>query len=194
MIILGLTGSIGMGKSTTAKMFADAGIPVYDADAAVHELYQSGPLVDAIERAFPGTTNETGVDRKELGQIVLGDAEKIKQLEQLVHPAVRIAERSFIAHQKSANEKLIVLDIPLLFETAGDARVDQIVVVTAPYEVQRERVLSRPEMTEEQFYKILARQMPDSEKRQKADFIIDTSKGLESARSAVKDVIHQLTS
>lgn len=194
MIILGLTGSIGMGKSTTAKMFAEAGIPVYDADAAVHELYLSGPLVDAIEGAFPGTTNKTGVDRKKLGQIVLGNAEKIKQLEQLVHPAVRIAEQAFIANHKSANEKLIVLDIPLLFETAGDARVDKIVVVTAPYAVQRERVLSRPEMTEEQFKKILARQMPDSEKRQKADFIIDTSKGLESARSAVKDVIHQLTS
>lgn len=193
MIILGLTGSIGMGKSTTANMFADAGIPVYDADAAVHALYKKGPLADAIEAAFPGTTNETGVDRKKLGKAVLGDADKIRQLEQLVHPAVQTSEREFVAQHKLANEPLVVIDIPLLLETGGHARVDKILVVTAPFAVQEERVLSRPGMTKQQFEKILARQMPDAEKRKKADFIIDTSLGLKSAEAAVKDIISKLT-
>lgn len=194
MIILGLTGSIGMGKSTTAKMFADAGVPVYDADAAVHALYKEGPLVDAIEEAFPGTTDQSGVDRKKLGLAVLGDQEKIQRLEKLVHPAVRTLEQEFVALHRSANERLIVLDIPLLFETKGDARVDKTVVVTAPYSVQEERVLSRPGMTKDQFEKILVRQTPDAEKRKRADFIVDTSKGLESARHAVAEIIAKLTS
>ncbi|MEM8540202.1 MAG: dephospho-CoA kinase [Pseudomonadota bacterium] len=193
MIILGLTGSIGMGKSTTAKMFADAGVPVYDADAAVHTLYKEGPLVDAIEAAFPGTTDQNGVDRKKLGRAVLGNQEKIQRLENLVHPAVRTLEQNFVALHRSANEKLIVLDIPLLFETEGDARVDKIVMVTAPYSVQQERVLSRPGMTKDQFEKILARQTPDAAKRERADFIIDTSKGLDSARNAVAEIIENLT-
>ena len=193
MIILGLTGSIGMGKITTAKMFADAGIPVYDADAVVHALYEKGPLVDAIEATFPGTTNQSGVDRKKLGQAVLGDADKIKLLERLVHPAVRASEQEFVSLHKSANKPLIVLDIPLLLETGGIERVDKIVVVTAPFEVQQTRVLSRPEMTKDQFEKILSRQMPDAQKRKKADFIVDTSKGLESARAAVEEIISNLT-
>lgn len=193
MIVLGLTGSIGMGKSTTAKMFADAGIPVYDADAAVHSLYEEGPLVDAIEETFPSTTNDSGVNRKKLGQEVLGNAEKIKRLENLVHPAVRAVEQEFVALHRSANEQLVVLDIPLLFETGGDARVDKIVVVTAPFEVQEERVLSRPDMTKDQFEKILARQTPDAEKRERADFIVDTSKGLDAARDVVAEIIAELT-
>ena len=193
MIIVGLTGSIGMGKSTTAKMFAEAGVPVYDADAAVHALYQGGPLVAAIEREFPDTTSDNGVDRKKLGDAVLGDSDKIKKLERLVHPAVRSAEQEFVSLHKSNNEPLVVLDIPLLFETEGHARVDKIVVVTAPFEVQRQRVLSRPEMTNDQFEKILARQMPDAVKREKADYIIDTSKGLDSARSAVDEIIFELS-
>lgn len=192
MIILGLTGSIGMGKSTTARMFADAGIPVYDADAAVHALYEEGPLVDAIERLFPGTTNERGVDRKKLGLAVLDDTIKMKQLEQIVHPAVQDAEKEFVALHKLADEPLVVLDIPLLLETGASRRVDKILVVTAPFDVQKKRVLSRPGMTQEQFEKILARQMPDAQKRKKADFIIDTSLGLESAKAAVAEIIAQL--
>lgn len=193
MIVLGLTGSIGMGKSTTAKMFADAGIPVHDADATVHALYTGGPLVEAIEKRFPGTTNEQGVDRKKLGSAVLGDREKITQLEKLVHPHVRAAEQDFLEANKAADKKLVVLDIPLLFETGGEARVDKVLVVTAPASVQRQRVLSRSSMTEEEFEKVLARQMPDREKRLKADFLIDTSKGMDHARHAVQNIISTLT-
>ncbi len=193
MIVLGLTGSIGMGKSTTAKMFADAGVPVHDADATVHALYKGGPLVDAIEKHFPGTTDENGVDRRKLGSAVLGDRKKIARLEQLVHPAVQAAERKFLEQHRQANIKLVVLDIPLLFETGGEKRVDKVLVVTAPGDVQRERVMSRSSMTQEEFDKILARQMPDHEKRRKADFLIDTSKGMEHARNAVQDIIAELT-
>lgn len=192
MIIIGLTGSIGMGKSTTAKMFMDENIAVHDADAVVHDLYHSGPLVDEIEERFPGTKNEGSIDRKELGQYVLNDKAAMKELEALVHPYVRRAEEKFIDNNRNKNAKLVVLDIPLLFETGGDKRVDKIVVVTAPYEVQKERVLSRPDMSEEKFQQILKKQMSDAEKRSRADFLIDTSLGMDAARDQVHQIISQL--
>jgi dephospho-CoA kinase len=192
MIIIGLTGSIGMGKSTTAKMFMDENIAVHDADAVVHDLYRAGPLVDEIEERFPGTKNEGSIDRKKLGQYVLNDKAAMKELEALVHPYVRRAEEKFIDDSRDKNAKLVVLDIPLLFETGGDKRVDKIVVVTAPYEVQRERVLSRPDMSEEKFQQILQKQMSDAEKRSRADFLIDTSLGMDAAREQVQHIISQL--
>lgn len=192
MIIIGLTGSIGMGKSTTAKMFMDENIAVHDADAVVHDLYRAGPLVDEIEERFPGTKNEGSIDRKKLGQYVLNDKAAMKELEALVHPYVRRAEEKFIEYNRNKNVKLVVLDIPLLFETGGDKRVDKIVVVTAPYEVQRERVLSRPDMSEEKFQQILQKQMSDAEKRSRADFLIDTSLGMDAAREQVQHIISQL--
>lgn len=192
MIILGLTGSIGMGKSTTAQMFSEAAIPVYDADAAVHKVYQSAEMIRMIEDAFPGTTDGHRVSREKLGKVVLGDHEKIMRLESIVHPAVHAIEREFLAKHKSAGAKLVVLDIPLLFETNAIDRVDKVLVVTAPENIQRERVLSRDGMTEERFQNILSRQTPDSEKRARADFIIDTSLGMENARSNVLRIIAEL--
>lgn len=187
-VFLGLTGSIGMGKSTTAQMFRDAGIPVHDSDATVHRLY-AGEAAALIEAAFPGSTKEGVVDRGELGKRVVGNDEAMKQLESIVHPLVRREEQLFRTGVSKEDKPLAVLDIPLLFETGGEARVDGVVVITAPAEVQRQRVLARPGMTEERFEGILARQVPDSVKRQKADFVIDSSLGLESARKEVHRII-----
>ncbi|TGQ74592.1 MAG: dephospho-CoA kinase [Mesorhizobium sp.] len=192
MIVLGLTGSIGMGKSTTAKMFSDAGVPVHDSDETVHRLY-SGKAVPLVEAAFPGTTADGVVDRVKLGARVLGDAAALKQLEAIIHPLVRADADAFLARHRAAGAPIAVLDIPLLFETGGRGRVDKVVVVTASAEIQRERVLARPGMTEEKLASILAKQVPDAEKRRLADFIIDTGEGLEVARAAVGEVIAKLS-
>ena len=192
MIILGLTGSIGMGKSTTAKMFADAGVPVSDADRMVHALY-AGAAVPHIEKAFPGTVSDGVVDRDKLAATVLGDPARLHELEAIVHPLVRAETDAFVERHRQAGAPLIVLDIPLLFETGGMDRVDRILVVTAPADVQRERVLSRPGMTEEKFEAILAKQVPDAEKRRRADFVIDTSRGMDAAREDVLRIIAELT-
>jgi dephospho-CoA kinase len=192
MIILGLTGSIGMGKSTTLKMFEDEGVATYSADAAVHQLY-AGKAAPLIETAFPGTTQNGKVDRQILSTKVLGNPDAFKQLEAIIHPLVREAELKFIADAKSSGATIAVVDIPLLFETAGEARVDKILVVTADPAIQRQRVLARPGMTIEKFESIVARQMKDVDKRAKADFIIDTGKGLDSARKAVRTIIRKLT-
>ena len=192
MIILGLTGSIGMGKSTTAKMFADAGVPVSDADRMVHALY-AGAAVTPIEKAFPGTVSDGVVDRDKLAATVLGNPARLRELEAIVHPLVRAETDAFVERHRQAGAPLIVLDIPLLFETGGMDRVDRILVVTAPADVQRERVLSRPGMTEEKFEAILAKQVPDAEKRRRADFVIDTSRGMDAARENVLRIIAELT-
>ncbi|MEQ8402362.1 MAG: dephospho-CoA kinase [Roseitalea porphyridii] len=191
MIRLGLTGSIGMGKSTTARMFADAGVPVHDSDAAVHALY-AGRAAPLIEAAFPGTVRESVVDRALLGERVLGDAAELKRLEAIVHPLVAEEERAFIEKAKADGAPLVVLDIPLLFEIDALDRVDRVLVVTAPEKVQRERVLARPGMTEARFEAIRAKQVPDRVKRARADFIIDTSLGMDCARAKVADLISVL--
>lgn len=191
MIKLGLTGSIGMGKSTTAEMFREAGIPVHDADATVHELYES-EAVAPIEAAFPGVVVDGRVDRAKLGNYVIGNSEKMKELEAIVHPLVHRKEAAFLERALKDGAFLVVLDIPLLFEVGGRERVDKILVVTAPPEVQRARVLARPGMTQEKFEAILAKQLPDCEKRAAADFIIDTSKGLVAARQRVQEIIDEI--
>ena len=191
MIILGLTGSIGMGKSTTATMFADLGIPVHDADASVHALY-SGKAVPVIEALFPGTTKDGAVDRENLGERVLGDQQAMKKLEAAIHPLVREEEMAFLEKARSNGADIVLLDIPLLFETGGDARVNGVVVVTAPPEVQRARVLARPGMTEDKLEAILARQTPDTKKRAKADFLVDTSRGMDDARQQVRDIVETI--
>ena len=193
MIILGLTGSIGMGKSTTAAMFAEMGVPVNDADAVVHALYQ-GEAVAPIEAAFPGTTKAGSVDRAELSRQLATDPSLFKSLEAIVHPLVREKERAFLDRHRALNTPLVVLDIPLLYETKGESRVDAVAVVTCDPEIQRERVLKRPGMTEEKFALILSRQVPDREKRAKADYIIDTGHGLDSARDQVAAIAQRLTS
>ena len=192
MIVVGLTGSIGMGKSTTLAMFADEAIPVYSADAAVHELYE-GEAVDLIAQAFPGTVSEGKVDRTRLSAAVLGKPEQLKRLEAIVHPLVRQKELDFIEQARKSGAILAVVDIPLLFETGGEHRVDKVVVVTAKPEIQRERVMARPGMTAQKLDAILARQMPDADKRAKADYIIETGKGLEPARAAVRAIIKSIT-
>ena len=192
MIVLGLTGSIGMGKSTTTKMFADAGVPVHDSDEAVHRLY-SGAAAPLVEAAFPGTVKQGVVDRTELAKRVVGQPQAIARLEKIVHPLVRADADAFLKLHRTAGAPLAVLDIPLLFETGGTDRVDKIVVVTAPADIQRERVLSRPGMTPEKFDAIVARQIPDAEKRKRADFVIDTSSGVAAARQAVHGIIRELT-
>jgi len=191
MIILGLTGSIGMGKSTTAKMFRDMGIPVHDADASVHTLY-AGKAAPLIEQAFPGSSTDGVVDRTRLGRHVIGNPEAMKKLETIVHPLVAEAREAFLSSAKDNGETIVVLDIPLLFETGGDKYCDFIAVVTTTAEEQERRVLQRAGMTREKFEKILASQMPDAQKREKADFIIDTSQGLESARAQVEQVVMKL--
>jgi dephospho-CoA kinase len=188
MFILGLTGSIGMGKSTTAKFFSEEGVPVHDADAAVHRLYEN-EAVAAIEAAFPGTTAGGKVDRTRLAAGVLGDDAARKRLEGIVHPLVRESEVKFLANARARNAPIVVLDIPLLYETGGETRVDAVVVVTAPPEVQRERVMMRPGMTEERFAQLLAAQVPDAEKRRRADFIVDTGRGFDAARAQVRDIL-----
>lgn len=190
-LIIGLTGSIGMGKSTVAQMFEDEGVPVYDADAEVHKLQgPGGALVDAIEARFPGTTDNNGVNRQELGKRVLGQRQELAALEAIIHPVVAQQRQDFLAHH--ADKDMLVFDIPLLFEKGGAAGVDKIVVVSAAADIQRERVLSRPNMTVEKFERILALQLPDAEKRARADHVIDTGQPLEATRADVKRLIAQL--
>ncbi|MBZ9762734.1 dephospho-CoA kinase [Mesorhizobium sp. CA8] len=192
MIVLGLTGSIGMGKSATAKMFAEAGVPVHDSDETVHRLY-SGKAAPLVEAAFPGTTQAGAVDRAKLAGKVLTDPAALKQLEAIIHPLVRADADAFLARHRAAGAPLAVLDIPLLFETGGRNRVDKVVVVTASPEIQRQRVLARPGMDEEKFSSILAKQVPDAEKRRQADFVIDTGHGFDAARKAVEAIIAELS-
>jgi dephospho-CoA kinase len=175
MIILGLTGSIGMGKSTTAKLFVEAGVPVYDADATVHKLYE-GEAVPVIEAAFPGTTADGKVDRVKLSARVVGHSAAMKQLEGIVHPMLGASRQKF-------------LDVPLLFETGGEKRVDAVVVVSTTPEIQRERILLRENMTGEKLDALLARQLPDAEKRRRADFVVDTSHGLDPVRARIRDIL-----
>jgi dephospho-CoA kinase len=188
MFVLGLTGSLGMGKSTTARFFAEEGVPVHDADAVVHRLYD-GEAAAAIEAAFPGTTTAGKVDREKLAARVLGDVGALTRLEAIVHPLVQEAERRLLAEAEARGEKVAVLDIPLLFETGGEERVDAVVVVSAPADVQRARTLERPGMTVDKLDAILARQMPDHEKRRRADFVVDTSRGFEAARAKVRAIL-----
>ncbi len=188
MVILGLTGSIGMGKSTTAAMFRDLGVPVHDSDATVHRLY-SGAAAPLIEAAFPRVVENGTVNRTRLGQYVLGNAAAMQRLEGIVHPLVRDEERSFLKTAAASRAAVAVIDIPLLFETKGENRVDVIVVVSAPADIQRQRVLARPGMTAERFGQILARQMPDADKRRRAHFVVDTGHGLERARQQVRDIL-----
>ena len=191
MLVLGLTGSVAMGKSTTARFFAEEGVPVHDADTVVHRLYE-GDAVPVIEAAFPGTTADGKVDRVKLGSRVMGDLAALRQLEAIVHPMVQDAEQRFLAEAEAKGAPVAVLDIPLLFETGGDRRVDAVVVATAPAEVQRARVLERPGMTEQRLEAMLARQMPDSEKRLRADFVVDTSRGFDDARAQVQAILQRL--
>lgn len=189
--VLGLTGSVGMGKSTVARMFADLGVPVFDADAVVHRLQGAGgALVEPIGKAFPGAAGPAGVDRAKLGAAVFGDPVALARLEAIVHPAVRAARREFLLEHAGA--KLIVLDIPLLFETGGVEEVDAVLVVSAPSGVQRDRVLARPGMTPERFAAILAKQLPDAEKRARADFVIDTGRTLAETRAEVGRLVEKL--
>jgi dephospho-CoA kinase len=188
MLVLGLTGSIGMGKSTTAKLFAEAGVPVYDADAVVHQLYE-GKAVPAIEAAFPGTTSNGKVDRARLSARVIHDPAALKQLEAIVHPMLGASRQKFFADAEASGAPVVVVDVPLLFETSGEKRVDAVVVVTTSPELQRERVLARGMMDDEKLNSILARQMPDEEKRKRADFVVDTSHGLDPVRARIRDIL-----
>jgi dephospho-CoA kinase len=188
MIVLGLTGSIGMGKSTAAKLFAEAGVPVYDADATVHKVYE-GEAAPAIEAAFPGATVNGKVDRAKLSARVVQDPAAIRQLEQIVHPMLRTYHQKFLEDAERSGAPVAVVDVPLLFETGGEKRVDAVVVVTTSPENQRERILARGTMTHEALDAILARQMPDAEKRKRADFIVDTSHGLDPVRARIRDIL-----
>ncbi|CDZ52052.1 dephospho-CoA kinase [Neorhizobium galegae] len=191
MIVIGLTGSIGMGKSTTAKMFAEEGIPVNDADAVVHDLYRTD-AVAPVGEAFPGTVKDGVIDRQELSRQLSASPEKFPVLEAIVHPLVRRREADFLNRHGQARTDLVLLDIPLLFEVKGEDRVDVIVVVTCDPQIQRDRVLARPAMTEEKLAMILSRQMPDAEKRKRADFLVDTGFGLDAARERVREIIASL--
>ncbi len=193
MIVVGLTGSIGKGKSTVAKMFAEEGAPAFDSDAAVHALYAAGgAAVAPVEAAFPGVTRDGAIDRASLSAGVVGNAEALARLEAIVHPLVRQAQANFLAANRAAGTPVVVLDIPLLFESTGTQAVDKIVVVSAPAEVQRARVLARPGMTEEKFEQLLARQTPDAEKRARADFVIDTGGPFDATRAQVRAVLDAL--
>lgn len=190
MLVLGLTGSIGMGKSTTGAMFQAEGVPVYDSDAAVHALYATGgAAVAPVEAAFPGVVVDGAIDRARLSARVVGDPEALAKLEAIVHPLVGAHRIGFFEKAQAEGHEIVVLDIPLLFETGGEKKVDKVVVVSAPADVQRARVLARPEMTPEKFEAILARQTPDADKRARADFVIETGEGLEHARDQVRDVL-----
>jgi dephospho-CoA kinase len=186
-----LTGSIGMGKSTTARLFAEAGVPVYDADAAVHKIYE-GEAAPAIEAAFPGTTVDGKVDRNKLSARVVHDPAAMKQLEQIVHPMLGASRQKFLDDAERSGAPVAVVDVPLLFETGGEKRVDAVVVVTTSLELQRERILTRDNMTGEKLDAILARQLPDAEKRKRADFVVDTSHGLEPVRAQIRDILREV--
>jgi dephospho-CoA kinase len=188
MLILGLTGSIGMGKSTTAKLFVEAGVPVYDADATVHKLYE-GEAAAAIEAAFPGTTADGKVDRERLSAQVIHDPAAIKRLEQIVHPMLGASRQKFLEDAERSGAAVAVVDVPLLFETGGEERVDAVVVVTTTPEIQRQRILARDNMSGEKLDAILARQLPDAEKRRRADFVVDTSNGLDPVRARIRDIL-----
>ncbi|MEE2953292.1 MAG: dephospho-CoA kinase [Pseudomonadota bacterium] len=191
MIRLGLTGSIGMGKSTTAEMFAAEGIPIHSADAAVHRLY-AGRAAPLIEDAFPGVVEDGVVDRARLSERVLGDKTALKRLEAIIHPLVREEEERFVAEAEAGGSWLVVLDIPLLYETGAEARCDKVLVVTAAPDIQQARVLARPGMTAEKFEAILRSQVPDAEKRRRADFLVETGSGIEPARMRVRQIIAEL--
>jgi dephospho-CoA kinase len=190
MIILGLTGSIAMGKSTTAKLFAEAGVPVYDADATVHRLYE-GEAAPAIEAAFPGTTVDGKVDRARLSARVVNDPAAVKRLEGIVHPMLGASRQKFLLDAEQSGAPVVVVDVPLLFETGGEKRVDAVVVVTTSPEIQRERVLTRANMTAEMLATVLTRQLPDAEKRKRADFVVDTSHGLDPVRARIRDILNE---
>ena len=193
MIIVGLTGSIGMGKSTTGKLFEAEGVPVYDADAAVHRLYaQGGAAVEPLEVEFGDVVVDGAIDRDRLSNKVLNDPDAMKRLEAIVHPLVGASRVGFFQEAVGAGADIVVLDIPLLFETGGEKNVQAVVVVSAPAEMQRERVLARPGMSVERFEAILARQVPDADKRARADFVIDTGQGVEHARDQVRQVLATL--
>ena len=191
MFVLGLTGSLGMGKSTTAAMFAEQGVPVHDADAAVHRLYE-GKAASLIEAEFPGTTRDGKVDRAKLGERVLGNDAAMRKLEQIVHPLVRKAEERFLVEAMRNGTAVAVLDIPLLFETGAESRCDAVAVVSASPEQQRARAFERPDMTEPKFQAILAKQMPDADKRARADFVVDTGQGLDHARGQVSEILRRV--
>lgn len=191
MIVIGLTGSVGTGKSTTAALFAEEGIPVNDADRVVHELYRAA-AVEPVGKAFPGTVVAGEIDRRELSRQLSENPAKFRRLEEIVHPLVRDRERQFLAENRAGGAPIVVLDIPLLFETGGENRVDFVVVASCDLETQRDRVLARPGMTPEKFELIVSRQMPDEEKRARADFVIETGNGLGSAREQVRAVIRRI--
>lgn len=194
MIILGLTGSIGMGKSTAAGMFRELGVPVHDSDAVVHQLQaKDGKAIPAIAEAFPGTVKGGMLDRQALGAAVFGNEKALQRLQGIMFPLIMEDRRDFIEQATADGHKLVVLDVPLLFETGGEKACDKVVVVTAPAEVQRARVLARPGMTEERFEKVLAHQMPDAEKRRRADFLIDTGHGMSHAEAEVRKIVERLT-
>ena len=191
MLILGLTGSIGMGKSTTAKLFEEAGVPVYDADAMVHKLYE-GEAAPAVEAAFPGTTSDGKVDRAKLSARVVEDPAAMQQLERIVHPMLGVSRKEFFEDAEASQAPVVVLDIPLLFETGGEKRVDAVVVVTTTPEIQRERVLARGTMDSARLDAIIARQTPDAEKRKRADFVVDTSEGLDPVRAQIAYILAEV--
>ena len=192
MIVLGLTGSIGTGKSTTAAMFRDLGVPVHDADATVHDLYRN-EAVAPVAAHFPEALLEGAIDRKALSAVLADAPERFRELETIIHPMVRARETAFLEAERQRGSPLVLLDIPLLYETGSEARVDKVAVATCDPAIQRARVLARPGMSEEKFALILSRQMPDAEKRRRADFIIDTGRGLEAAREQVEEIITKLT-
>ena len=189
--VLCLTGSLGMGKSTAAKFFAECGVPVHDSDAAVHALYE-GEAAPLIERAFPGSTANGKVDRKALGAMVLNDQTALTRLEAIIHPLVTASRQKFLAEAQARGAQVVVVDIPLLFETAAQAQCDAVVVVSAPAEMQRTRALDRPGMTEEKFATLLAKQMPDAEKRRRADFVVDSSQGFDHTRAQIRDILQSV--
>ncbi|MCB1484204.1 MAG: dephospho-CoA kinase [Hyphomicrobiaceae bacterium] len=192
MLIIGLTGSIGMGKSTAAARFKALGIDVFDADAEVHKLYE-GPLAQDVERAFPGSTTDGKVDRGKLSAILLKEPDRLTELERIVHPRVRANERSFIAREHAKGAKMAVLEVPLLFEAGNDKVVDVIVVVSAHPDIQRKRVLERPGMSEAKLAELLSRQLDDKEKRARADFVVDTSGSVEACHAQIDDIVAELS-
>jgi dephospho-CoA kinase len=189
--VLCLTGSLGMGKSTAAKFFAEAGVPVHDSDAVVHALY-AGEAVPLVERAFPGSTTDGKIDRGKLAAMVINNAEALRRLEAIVHPLVSASREKFLADAQARGAAVVVLDIPLLFETGAHGDCDAVVVVSAPPEIQRQRAFERPGMTDEKFLALLAKQMPDAEKRSRADFIVDSSQGLDHARAQIRDILERI--